>query len=272
MNKNLLLKPQNLEHFKNSQNSLDISTDDFFMGSHFGHQSLPLTSRSSWNSNMATQHLGLRFHVAFLNPIQTQKALLRAFYVLTGVLKKKGHVVVINTTPDFAKLCSYVSGYSTNSSQKQEEFLYLNTTSVSSCYYKWVSGTLTNYKQVSKSIHSYVKFSQLFAHNEKEINFPRFQKVKKSFQGYVKNEGNSSSNFSQLKMSLPEKPDLIFLMNPLENKNVILEANKLHIPIIAFTQTNTDCRGIDYPIPCNPSVEFTYYVFKKIIQLCHIYK
>lgn len=274
MNKNIKISSQN-------QNPLEISSDDFLMGSHFGHQSLPITSRSAWNPNIATHHLGLRNNIAFLNPVQTQKSLLRAFYVLAGVLKNKGHVVVINTSSDFTKLSNYVSGYSfhNKNNQEQNQYLFLDSLSVSSCYYKWVSGTLTNYKQVSKSIHSYVKFSQFFTNNQgeedKELDFPRYHKVKKSFQGYLRKDNNNTTNNNKrntMKMSLPEKPDLIFIMNPLENQNAIFEANKLHIPVIALTQTNTDCKGIDYPIPCNPSVEFTYYIFKKIIQLCHIYK
>ena len=63
-----------------------------------------------------------------------------------------------------------------------------------------------------------------------------------------------------------EKPDLIFLVNPNENQNIILEANKLHIPIIAFTESNTNLKGITYPIPLNIySMNFVYYCIKKII-------
>jgi ribosomal protein S2 len=287
---------------KNSNiKNLQISSEDFSMGSHYGHQSFPLTSRSSWNPSLSKDHLGFCENVAFINPLQTQKSLLRAFYIVAGVLKNKGHILLINTSPNYTKLCHYVSGpsislsnlemgtYSTTQTKKEQksnnretkELLFLNKSSVSSCFYKWVSGTLTNYKQVSKSIHSYMRFTQLFGHDHKVVDFPRYQKVNKSFQGYVKYEPkmshnlpNNSSNEIQYIQSLPEKPDLLFLMNPSENQNVIFEANKLHIPVIALVQTNTEnmeIQGIDYPILCHPSVEFTYYILKKITQLCHIY-
>ena len=45
-------------------------------------------------------------------------------------------------------------------------------------------------------------------------------------------------------LAFNEKPDLIFILNPNENQNIVLEANKLHIPIIAFTESNTNIKGI----------------------------
>ena len=47
-----------------------------------------------------------------------------------------------------------------------------------------------------------------------------------------------------------------------------MEATKLHIPIVAFVESNTDIRGITYPIPVNIySISFIYFCIKKIIAL-----
>ncbi|KAL0087326.1 ribosomal protein S2, flavodoxin-like domain-containing protein [Phycomyces blakesleeanus] len=47
------------------------------------------------------------------------------------------------------------------------------------------------------------------------------------------------------------KPDLIVLLNPLENKIAISEAQLHKIPIIAITDTDYDPRRVTYPIPAN---------------------
>ncbi|KAI8979166.1 ribosomal protein S2, flavodoxin-like domain-containing protein [Mycotypha africana] len=47
------------------------------------------------------------------------------------------------------------------------------------------------------------------------------------------------------------KPDLIILLNPLEHKIAINEAQLHNIPMIAITDTDYDPRHVSYPIPAN---------------------
>ncbi|KAI8331321.1 ribosomal protein S2, flavodoxin-like domain-containing protein [Chlamydoabsidia padenii] len=47
------------------------------------------------------------------------------------------------------------------------------------------------------------------------------------------------------------KPDLIILLNPLENKIAISEAQLNKIPVVAITDTDYDPRLVTYPIPAN---------------------
>ena len=55
-------------------------------------------------------------------------------------------------------------------------------------------------------------------------------------------------------------PDVVFLINPEENQNVLREANLLKIPVIALTDANTKISGIDYMIPGNvQSIKFVYW-------------
>ena len=55
-------------------------------------------------------------------------------------------------------------------------------------------------------------------------------------------------------------PDVVFLINPEENQNVLREANLLKIPVIALTDSNTKISGIDYMIPGNvQSIKFVYW-------------
>lgn len=244
--------------------NMEISSNYYNAGTHIGHKSIPLTEAKSWHSSMASYHLGIRDKITICNVQQTQKSLSRAFYVLTKILENGGNLLIVNTNPEFYKL-------SINSMKFMKKNLPSNTFSfVSYCFYKWIGGTLTNYKQISKSIYCYLKFSQRCGKfcEKHNIDFTRYQKIKKCFQGYgfIKKENEKTGN--SIIMSLQKKPDIIFLFNPADNKNLIREANRLQIPIIACTDTSTSCVGITYSIPCNnASVEFIIYIYKKLYKV-----
>jgi len=46
-------------------------------------------------------------------------------------------------------------------------------------------------------------------------------------------------------------PGALFVVDPKKERNAVLEARKLHIPIVAIVDTNCDPDEIDYPIPGN---------------------
>ncbi len=64
------------------------------------------------------------------------------------------------------------------------------------------------------------------------------------------------------------RPDLIFLINPNENRHVVEEAVSLNIPVVAITDSNTNLLGISYPIPGNSnSIEFVHYCLQWIARV-----
>ncbi|KAF9425183.1 37S ribosomal protein, mitochondrial [Entomortierella beljakovae] len=49
----------------------------------------------------------------------------------------------------------------------------------------------------------------------------------------------------------PFRPDLLIVLNPIENMIAIKEATRFNIPTIAITDTDVDPRIVSYPIPAN---------------------
>jgi len=242
---------------------------DFKNGIPVGHKSINLSKRQYWHPLMAKYLLGIRNKIAIINPYTTKTSMLRAFYAIALLLKSNGHLLIINTNPEYFTLTKNLSLLTLQKQStffKKKEYSYRNlwTSKISYCSYKWVGGTLTNWKQISKSVLTFAKFSErcekfLIKNN---IDFPRYKKIKKCFQGLLKKSQNKTL------LSFYEKPDIIFLINPNENQNIISEAIKLHIPIIAFTESNTNIKNITYPIPLNTySMNFVYYCLKKIIKV-----
>ncbi|KAF9571835.1 37S ribosomal protein, mitochondrial [Mortierella alpina] len=52
-------------------------------------------------------------------------------------------------------------------------------------------------------------------------------------------------------LARPFRPDLVIVLNPIENMIAIKEATRFNIPTIAITDTDVDPRIVSYPIPAN---------------------
>ena len=50
---------------------------------------------------------------------------------------------------------------------------------------------------------------------------------------------------------MTEQPAALIILDAVEDKNAIREANNLHIPVFAIADTNVDPTVIDYVIPGN---------------------
>ena len=50
---------------------------------------------------------------------------------------------------------------------------------------------------------------------------------------------------------MTDQPAAVIVIDAIEDKNAIKEANVLHIPVFAITDTNVDPSNIDYVIPAN---------------------
>lgn len=269
----------------NFHNWLNVSSKNFNKGIHFGHKSIRLAKSQFWHPLMSDYFLGIRQNVSLFNTQQTLKCLLRAFHILALILKQKGRVLIINTNPEFFRLCNNLTNVTllgkyklaTNGlsdvqkiNEKPNSFnshKKLKTPLISYVSYKWIGGTLTNWKQISKSVLTFAKFSQRCENFlvKNNIDFPKYGKVKKCFQGLLYKENK------KMVLAFNQKPDLIFLINPNENQSILNEAYKLHIPVIAFTESSTNPKEIPYPIPINNySVKFIYYCLKKIIKMSHV--
>lgn len=266
---------------KNFHNWLNASSKNFNKGVNFGHKSSKLAKTQFWHPLMSEYFLGIRKNASLLNTQQTLKCLLRAFHIIALIVRQKGRLLIINTNPEFFRLCNNFTNLTllgnskslhsdlfsiTGKKRECVDFKKLKTPLISYVSYKWIGGTLTNWKQISKSVLTFAKFSErcenfLIKNN---IDFPKYVRVKKCFQGLLYKEKE------KMVLAFNQKPDLIFLINPNENKSVLNEASRLHIPIIAFTESNTNPQEISYPIPVNNySIKFIYYCLKKIIKMTH---
>jgi small subunit ribosomal protein S2 len=86
---------------------------------------------------------------------------------------------------------------------------------------------------------------------------------------YTKWVGGSLSNWNPRHFKYTQvnfkEPSLIVLLNVKGNENVIKEATKKSIPVMAILDTDIDPKGIQYPIPGNDDSPQAQYLYYKLI-------
>jgi small subunit ribosomal protein S2 len=109
---------------------------------------------------------------------------------------------------------------------------------------KWLGGTLTNFATLRKSVK---RLEEL----EKWQNDGIFAVLpKKEVSRLNKEMAKLKKNLSGLR-GLDKLPDIMFIVDPVEEDLAVQEARKLSIPIVAVCDTDCDPDLIDHPIPGN---------------------
>ena len=109
---------------------------------------------------------------------------------------------------------------------------------------RWLGGTLTNYKTIEKRI-AYLKKLHEMENNGTFESLPKKEviKLKAEMEKLEKNLGGIKD--------MHGIPNVLFVIDPKKERNAVLEAKKLDIPVVAIIDTNCDPDEVDYVIPGN---------------------
>jgi small subunit ribosomal protein S2 len=110
--------------------------------------------------------------------------------------------------------------------------------------YRWLGGTLTNLQTIRKSVERFQTINKM----EEEGLFQ--QMTKKEALRFKRIREKLYRNLEGI-LEMKRLPALLFVVDVLQERTAVYEANILGIPVIAITDTNSDPLRIDYPIPGN---------------------
>ncbi len=123
---------------------------------------------------------------------------------------------------------------------------------------KWLGGTLTNFATLRKSVKRLEELEKWQADGilsvlpKKEVSrlSKEMNRLKKTLTGIRK---------------LDKLPDVMFVIDPVEEDLAVAEARRLKIPIVAVCDTDCDPDLIDHPIPGNDDAARSIKLFCGII-------
>jgi small subunit ribosomal protein S2 len=109
---------------------------------------------------------------------------------------------------------------------------------------RWLGGTLTNFQTIQARIDYVVRLEEQRARGDFDV-LPKKEVLK------IEDEiVRLNRHFGGVK-EMTRLPSALFIIDPPKERIAVLEALRLHIPIVAMCDTNSDPDEIDYPIPSN---------------------
>lgn len=191
-------------------------------GVHLGH------AKSKSHPSMAPYIFGIRNTIAVIDLVKTKEKLAAACIFLRDVAARGELVLFVGTAPAGRRVVTEVAPRT------------------SSPYFsdRWIGGTLTNFKVISKRIE---QMEQL----EGERAAGGFEKYTKKEQMKKQEEiVRLKKNFNGLR-NLKKLPDVLVIVDINHDDTALREARRMKIPVVALCDTNSNADLVDYPIPSN---------------------
>ena len=216
--------------------------DLFDAGLHFGHQ----TKR--WNPKMKSYIFDKRNGIHIIDLTQTvtlideaaefvRKTILDGKKVLFVATKKQAQEIVKQAAEDCGQF------YMTE---------------------RWLGGTLTNSQTIRSSVKRMCQLQAVAKANNGQLS-----EHKQEASMLRRELAKLEKNLTGIK-DMNDKPGAVFIVDAVRELNAVKEAARLHIPIIAITDTNADPDPIDYVIPGNDDsvrgIEMIVEGFAKVIK------
>ncbi len=192
-------------------------------GAHFGHK----TSR--WHPKMAPYIHSKRGEAHIINLEKTVEGLEKALPKVTEIVKSGKKVLFVGTKKQMKDAVKEAA--------EAAEMPYVTV--------RWVGGTLTNVETVNRQIKKLKDLERRMNSGELENRYSKLE-----VQRFQEEIDMLNERYGGIK-DMTDQPAAIIVVDAIEDKNAIKEANVLNIPVFALTDTNVDPSNINYVIPCN---------------------
>jgi small subunit ribosomal protein S2 len=191
-------------------------------GVHFGHQS------HRWNPKMAQFIFGTRNNIHIIDLAQTVPMLHRALEAVSDTVARGGRILFVGTKRQAQDVIADAA--------KRSAQYYVNS--------RWLGGTLTNWKTISRSIHRLRKLDEMLGSGEAQVY------TKKERLTLTREKEKLDRALGGIR-DMGGLPDLMFVIDTNKEDIAVSEARRLGIPVAAVVDTNSNPDGINFPVPGN---------------------
>lgn len=192
-------------------------------GAHFGHK----TSR--WHPKMAPYIHSKRQGGHIINLEKTVEQLDKALPELTKIAASGKKVLFVGTKKQLKDI--------TKTAAESVNMPYVTV--------RWVGGALTNVETVNRQIKKLADLERRMASGELEARYSKLE-----VQRFQEEIDLLNERYGGIK-DMNEQPAALVVVDAIQDKNAIKEANTLKIPVFAIADSNVDPTTITYPIPAN---------------------
>lgn len=190
-------------------------------GIHFGH-----TTRR-WNPLMRPYIFGERNGIHIIDLEQTVPMLQRGLEAIREVAAGGGRVLFVGTKRQATEI---VSASAVRCGQ-----YFVN--------HRWLGGMLTNWRTISNSIKRLRDIEEQLAVEDLGL-------TKKELLRLTAERDKLERALGGIK-EMGSLPDILFIVDTNKESIAVAEAQKLGIPVVAILDSNSDPRGINFPVPGN---------------------
>ena len=191
-------------------------------GVHFGHQ----TRR--WNPKMAKYIFTERNGIYIIDLQKTVKKIEEAYAFIREVSDSGKSILFVGTKKQAQDAIKEEA--------ERIGMFYVNA--------RWLGGMLTNFKTIKKRIDRLVQLKKMEEDGTFDL-LPKKEVIK------LNSEIERLEKYLGGIKEMREIPGALFIVDPRKERNAILEAKKLGIPVVAIVDTNCDPDEVDYVIPGN---------------------
>lgn len=191
-------------------------------GVHFGHQ----TRR--WNPKMSKFIFTERNGIYIIDLQKTVKQIEQAYDFVREIVADGGRVLFVGTKKQAQE--------AVETEAKRSGQFYVS--------HRWLGGMLTNYKTIRKRIERLKKLELM----EEDGTFQRLPK-KEVIK--LRREAEKLEKFLGGIKEMDKLPNVLFVIDPKNEKIAVNEARILGIPVIGVVDTNCDPDEVDIAIPGN---------------------
>lgn len=191
-------------------------------GCHFGHQA------KRWHPEMKSYIWTVRDGLHIFDLTKTKEHLEKAAVFAKQIRAKGGKIVFVGTKRQTHGII-------------KEEALRCGMPYIDQ---RWLGGTITNWKQIKKSIDKLIDMKA----KKKEGEYEKYTKKENIL---IDREISRLERFLGGLVGLEEFPEAIFVVDCKKEEAAVKEAKMKGIKIIGIVDTDTNPSGIDYLIPAN---------------------
>jgi small subunit ribosomal protein S2 len=171
---------------------------------------------------------GARNGIHIIDLDQTAELFKRAYAFIADTVGRGGHVLFVGTKRQAAEVVR-------EEAERAGQFFATG---------RWLGGTLTNFRTMKGGIDRLRDIEQ-------QTEDGTIDSLRKKEALSIRREGEKLEKYLGGIKQMSGLPSALFVIDPHNEHIAVNEARKLHIPIVALTDTNCDPDLIDFVIPGN---------------------